>query len=772
MERKTRFWLDYRPLLGKNNMEDLRFADDRPILKHEQDLLGRSEFAKTLSEAMASWKDQESLVIALMGIWGSGKSSIKNLIIEDFKSLPGHDVIEFNPWEWAGQEKLSATFFDEISLAIQRKDKSKEGKLLAKALRRYGRRINSGAAIIDGMAKYLPLILGSALATSYLSNWVANPIAQTVLYYISAISTVAAIPALLKKVSKFLHDWADYADNTAKDNELTLSDIRSEISSLLAKRNHPLLIVMDDIDRLASDQLKALFQLVKGNMQFPNVVFLLLFQRDVVEEGLQRAGFNGSEYLEKIIQVPFSVPALPAQSLERVLLQRLNSILASEPQLTTHFDSNYWAGVYRHGLKPFFHNLRDVYRYTSTLKFHCQLLRGRNVAEINAVDLFALECLRVFAPSSYEAIAQNKELLIGSRFAISQTQAEKERIREQVQQMVQRAPQEYQKGTEQTLKLLFPNLDWVFKNTTYSGGTQMRWLRDSRVCCGDFFDRYFELRLPTEEVSNSLLHILIQRLTNAQQFCDLLLDCNETQQKEILDRLESRIEEFPIDQSEAVVETLLKTGEIVSGYESTMTALSAPFQTFSLLLFFLRGHAEPSVRSALLSRAFEQTKGFAVLECFLKHESSVREKSESTELDDAGFEILKQAFTTALLAHADQDPDTFLADCNFVSYAYSLNRYADKAGRMWTNQHVTTMDRFLLLARSFVNIGTSYGGEIASNFYFVRAAMIDDLFGIATCKKWLAQLDHSTLIGPDKKAIELVEDAIGKHERGEKSEYD
>lgn len=753
-------------------MEDLRFADDRPILKHEQDLLGRSEFAKTLSEAMASWKDQESLVIALMGIWGSGKSSIKNLIIEDFKSLPGHDVIEFNPWEWAGQEKLSATFFDEISLAIQRKDKSKEGKLLAKALRRYGRRINSGAAIIDGMAKYLPIMLGSALAASYVSNWVTNPVAQTVLHYISAISTVAAIPALLKKVAKFLHDWADYADNTAKDNELTLSDIRSEISSLLAKRNHPLLIVMDDIDRLASDQLKALFQLVKGNMQFPNVVFLLLFQRDVVEAGLQRAGFNGSEYLEKIIQVPFSVPALPAQSLEKVLLQRLNSILASEPQLTAHFDSNYWAGIYRHGLKPFFHNLRDVYRYTSTLKFHCRLLRGKDVAEINAVDLFALECLRVFAPSSYEAIAQSKELLIGNRFAMSQTQTEKERISGQIQQMVQQAPQEYQKGTEQTLKLLFPNLDWVFKNTMHSGVTQMQWLRDSRVCCGNFFDRYFELRLPTEEVSNSLLHILIQRLTDTQHFCDVFLECNETQQKAILDRLESRIEEFPLDQSEAVVETLLKTGEIVSGYESAMTALSAPFQAFRLLLFFLRGHAEPSVRSALLSRAFDQTKGFAVLEYFLKHESSVREKSEPTELDDAGFEMLKQAFTKALLAHADQDPDTFLADCNFVSYAYSLNRYANKAGKMWAAQHITTMDRFLLLARSFVNIGTSYGGEIASNFYFVRAAMIDDLFGIAACKKWLAQLDHSTLIGPDKKAIDLVEDAIGKHERGEKSEYD
>ncbi|WP_338525213.1 P-loop NTPase fold protein [Pseudomonas batumici] len=753
-------------------MENLRFADDRPIAKHDQDLLGRSGFAKGLTEAMASWKDQESLVIALMGAWGSGKSSIKNLVVEDFKSVPGHEVIEFNPWEWAGQEKLSATFFDEVSLAIQRKDKSKEGKRLAKALRRYGRRINTGAGVIDGMAKYLPILLGSALTASYVSSWVANPMMQTVLHFVSGFSAIAAVPAVLKKVAKFLQDLADSADKTAKDDELTLSEIRGEISSLLAKRNHPLLIVMDDIDRLASDQMKALFQLVKGNMQFPNVVFLLLFQRDVVEEGLQRAGFNGAEYLEKIIQVPFSVPVLPASSLEKVLFQRLDSILAAEPQLAAHFDSNYWAGVYRHGMKPFFQNLRDVYRYTSTLTFHCRLLRGGDVAEINPVDLFALECFRVFAPSSYEAIAQSKELLTSSQQVMSQTQGEKERIKGLIQQMVERAPQECREGTEQTLKHLFPNLDWAFNNTSYSGSMRKRWIRESRVCCGDFFDRYFELGLPVEEVSNSLLHSLVQQLTDAQQFCDTLRDCDETRQKAILERLESRIEEFPIEHSEAVVETLLEVGETVIGSESSITSMSAPAQTFRLLLFFLQRHNEAAVRSELLSCAFEQVKGFAVLERVLMSESSARENSDITDLDDVGFEALKQAFTEALLVHANQEPEAFLAHWNFVSYAYRLNRFADGAGKNWTNQHVTTMERFLLLARSVVNKGTSYGGEVASNFYFVRIAVVDDLFGIEACKGWLAQVDRAALTGSEKQAIELVEEAVGRHERGEKSDYD
>lgn len=471
-------------------MENLRFADDRPIDNHQQDLLGRSGFAKSLAETMTSWKNKESLVFALMGAWGSGKSSIKNLVIQDFKGVPGHEVIEFNPWEWAGQEKLSATFFEEVSLAIQRKDKTKAGKRLAKALRRYGRRVNTSAAVIDGITKYLPLLLGSALLASYGSSLVVSPIFQTVLHWISGLSTVAAIPALFKSLAKFLHGLADSADKTAKDEELTLSEIRGEISSLLAKRDHPLLIVMDDIDRLASDQMKALFQLVKGNMQFPNVVFLLLFQRDVVEEGLQQAGFNGAEYLEKIIQVPFSVPAIRGPNMEKVLFERLDAILISEPQLGENFDSNYWAGVYGQGMKPLFRNLRDVYRYTSTLAFHCRLLRGRDVAEVNAVDLFALECLRVLAAPTYGAIALNKELLTSTKATSSQKHGEIERTTSLIQDIVETAPQQCRKGVEQMLRKLFPNLDWIFNNVLV-GSNRIQWKRESRVCCDEFFDRYF-----------------------------------------------------------------------------------------------------------------------------------------------------------------------------------------------------------------------------------------------------------------------------------------
>lgn len=88
--------------------------------------------------------------------------------------------------------------------------------------------------------------------------------------------SLCSLPYPRSKVGKLLVEQADSIDNSAKGNELTLKEIHGEVRGLIEQRAHPLLIVMDDIDRLSSEQMKALFQLVKARMGFTNVVFLLL----------------------------------------------------------------------------------------------------------------------------------------------------------------------------------------------------------------------------------------------------------------------------------------------------------------------------------------------------------------------------------------------------------------------------------------------------------------------------------------------------------------
>jgi predicted KAP-like P-loop ATPase len=92
---------------------------DRPIESQVEDTLGRRNFSEALAAAIRGWSGKESLVLALYGGWGSGKSSIKNMVIESMGlSSPGIRSVDFNPWQLANRPSLSEAFFDELGLAL------------------------------------------------------------------------------------------------------------------------------------------------------------------------------------------------------------------------------------------------------------------------------------------------------------------------------------------------------------------------------------------------------------------------------------------------------------------------------------------------------------------------------------------------------------------------------------------------------------------------------------------------------------------------------
>ena len=79
-----------------------KLSADAPISTGTADLLGRTAFAASCAAAIVNWQDDASLVIAIWGDWGSGKSSLKNLIVENLSGLDEDRrpaMVEFNPWQ-------------------------------------------------------------------------------------------------------------------------------------------------------------------------------------------------------------------------------------------------------------------------------------------------------------------------------------------------------------------------------------------------------------------------------------------------------------------------------------------------------------------------------------------------------------------------------------------------------------------------------------------------------------------------------------------------
>ena len=55
---------------------------DKAIEKRLDDKLGRAKFAENFSRALLAYKEEDSIVAGIYGEWGSGKTSVINMITE------------------------------------------------------------------------------------------------------------------------------------------------------------------------------------------------------------------------------------------------------------------------------------------------------------------------------------------------------------------------------------------------------------------------------------------------------------------------------------------------------------------------------------------------------------------------------------------------------------------------------------------------------------------------------------------------------------------
>ncbi|HKS15114.1 MAG TPA: hypothetical protein VJS90_18945 [Pseudomonas sp.] len=105
-------------------------------------------------------------------------------------------------------------------------------------------------------------------------------------------------------------------------------------------------------------------------------------------------------------------------------------------------------------------------------------------------------------------------------------------------------------------------------------------------------------------------------------------------------------------------------------------------------------------------------------------------------------------------------------------FAYRLNAIAEGAGSQWVKRQVTTLERFILFARSVVVKTTQYAGDAVPENYSIRSSTLDKLLGIEACRGWMSQVQQDMLDAQAKKAVELVGQALEKHQRGDTSDWD
>ena len=498
------------------------FSADRPIKSASEDVLGRSHFAYAIAEAVKGWRQSDSLVIALQGPWGSGKSSLKNMVLESIESMdPSPSVLEFNPWEWASQNQVFSAFFDQVGIKLGRASSGKDGTRRAAHWRLYGARLRLSEVVAKGfrglLLAVIPLFLALFGAASFFDTF--RTISGIVLI------VLAVLIALITWITQFSDAVANWIEVRAKALSKTLPELKEELSRDMATLPTPLVIVIDDVDRLQNEQIRSLFQLIKANADFPNLVYLLLFERERIVQALDSSpgGGGGAAFLEKIVQVSFDMPQVEDEQQTRVLTSALDELL-SESGADEHFDQVRWGNLFHGGLSHFFKTLRDVRRFTSTFSFQLGLLQEENTLNVNAIDLIGLETLRVFEPRVYQLIGAAKPVLTN----LLDREGLKDRHQAVVDEIIAAASDANKEAVKDVFKQLFPPAEWALGGTNYATSSYADdWHRELRACHPQVFDRYFLLRIPEGDMSEADMKRILQSVGNREILVEELRSLKE-----------------------------------------------------------------------------------------------------------------------------------------------------------------------------------------------------------------------------------------------------
>ncbi|PFM42215.1 hypothetical protein COC59_26645 [Bacillus cereus] len=344
--------------LQKENKIEAYYNSEYPINDTEQDALNRASFAEKIADSLVK-SGEDSLTMGILGNWGSGKSSVYNLIKE--KSDKNHVIfIEFKPW-----------YFGENNHDI---------------IRLYLLEFLEGIKKVQGY----------------------NPeIGKAIKKYADILSSVS-----LRGFGATL-SFKELVDRFKPGQSMdSLSDLKKEIEMLLKDYPKRIVVYIDDIDRLEGSEIRMIFKLVRLVADFPKVTYILALDEEVVQKSLssvyqfeEKGNLeDAKKYIEKFIQIPIYLPKPDFIDLYNLCKKQLNNIIEENNIL----DENYTEII--DSLIEQKLSLRDLSRYFNLVKFYLPFLKE----EVNVKDLLYLILIQVSSPELYQYIYTNKLLFINN----------------------------------------------------------------------------------------------------------------------------------------------------------------------------------------------------------------------------------------------------------------------------------------------------------------------------------------------------------------------
>ncbi len=409
---------------------NLTFAD-ADISELGQDRLSRGNFCREVSRLIDSVPiGAHSTVFGLVGPWGSGKTSVLNLVTKELKRQGNIAVAQFSPWAVSDSSSLLVEFFAALLGAHESLKGASRRRTFAKLAR-----------------KTMPVI-GSL-----------GVVGKTV---------GASLEVLLKDGS-----WAEQF---------------ARLDRIIGSSGARVLITVDDVDRLHGVEVLTLLKTIRLLGRFRNVHYLLAYDHDALAEALSPSlggsSDRASEYLEKIVQYPLSIPPAQESQLKGILDQGLQSLFHDDVTAVVSGAEGRFDYIYNTQMTNWLTTVRSVKRFVAQSRHYYELVAG----DVDVADFLILTFLRLHFPKVYDRLPTWRSELLGE--TVSGNQRDKAVWLDRIQKA----------GVdEDNCARLWELLKWVFPNAAgnVSSSSNLK-----RIANKHYFQRYFVFGIPEDDVSD------------------------------------------------------------------------------------------------------------------------------------------------------------------------------------------------------------------------------------------------------------------------------
>ena len=237
----------------------------------EDDLLEVDQVARGLADLIVASRATAPFTLAVDGAWGMGKSSLLHRLEATLSAEPAVSAVWFNAWT-SGRASALEGLIKSVLLRFDR-------NVLRRALRSMSQR-----------AHLLGVVRGAALALA--SFFGAGRVVDEM--------------------------WQRMSLDAQARNEIK-GVLRDAFGAWLAKGGEAgdrrlLVVFVDDLDRCASERIVEVCEAIKLYLDVPGIVFVLACDQSALWRAVRESAGIGEpaaavEYLEKIVQISYRIPA-------------------------------------------------------------------------------------------------------------------------------------------------------------------------------------------------------------------------------------------------------------------------------------------------------------------------------------------------------------------------------------------------------------------------------------------------------------------------------